>query len=127
MFVALAAVFVSGCGGQKNVASAAFWKSRTGVVTFALTPSPPKSLDTSTFQVSISDGKGHPVAGRQVAITLSMPSMQMPDNPVPTTETKPGTYTGTGKFTMPGLWQAKVTVSGGVDQPEIHSIPIHVQ
>ncbi len=78
------------------------------------TPSPPSSLDPTTFTVQASDTKGRPVSGATVSVRLDMPAMTMGNNEIPIMPGEAGVYVGMGRFTMAGDWRVTVTaVQGG--------------
>ncbi len=70
-------------------------------------PSHVKHLTNVPFTLSLSDSQtGKPISDARVTVGLTMPSMDMPLNIVRLNLSRPGVYTGTGIFTMPGSWQA---------------------
>lgn len=73
-----------------------------------LTPAAPRQLDPTKFSVQITDGGGRPVSGASVTVRLAMPTMDMGQNQVTAQAGAAGVYVGTGRFTMPGRWQATV-------------------
>lgn len=80
-----------------------------GHVLLTLTPAMPRALDAVVFTVHVTGKDNRPVAGAKVTADLSMPGMEMPPNTVSLTPTTPGTYTGQGRFSMPGTWAVTVT------------------
>lgn len=76
-------------------------------------PDKPRQLDPAQFQVRLTDSKNKPVAGATVTAGLAMPAMDMGRNEVTLREASPGTYTGIGRFTMPGAWEAAVSADKG--------------
>ena len=91
-----------------------------------LIPDAPRQLDPTQLNVQISDSRGKPVSGASVTISLAMPAMDMGQNQVPAQAGAAGVYTATGRFTMPGRWQATVQA----DKDALHqtqSFPVTVQ
>jgi cytochrome oxidase Cu insertion factor (SCO1/SenC/PrrC family) len=81
--------------------------------TITLTASPDK-YGTYAFSVAVQDGAGKPISGAQVALDLTMPSMEMKPVHVvltPTGPSLPGTYQARGVLSMLGNWNAGVTLS----------------
>jgi nitrogen fixation protein FixH len=74
------------------------------------TAATPKVGETS-FQVKVARD-GQPVNGATVAMSLSMPSMQMA-GPEVTLQPAGSRYEGTANLTMAGEWEAKTTVTAG--------------
>lgn len=106
-----AAALLGGCTGQsapKPPADTAHWR-----IAFSVTPRQPRQLDPAQFQVQVTDKNKKPVSGAAVTARLVMPAMDMGRNAVTLHETTPGTYTGTGRFTMPGNWEATVSADKG--------------
>ncbi len=78
-------------------------------------PDPPK-VGENTFEVTVKDDKGQPVADADVAIQFfmaGMPTMNMPAmrNEVKLSAAGGGVYRGAGEVTMGGRWDATVVVS----------------
>lgn len=76
---------------------------------------PPKTGE-NTFEVTVKDASGRPIADADVAIQFfmpAMPTMNMPAmrNTVKVTPVGGGLYRGTGEIMMAGRWEATVTVS----------------
>ncbi len=91
-----------------------------------LTPAAPRQLDPTQFSVQISDSRGKPVSGATVTISLVMPVMDMGQNQVTAKARLAGIYVATGRFTMPGHWQATVQADkGGLHQTQ--SFPVTVR
>jgi hypothetical protein len=76
------------------------------------TENPPK-MGEARFQAKVTRN-GQPVSDATVALSLSMPSMQMAGLDV---TLKPGgdDYEGTANLSMGGDWQAKTTVTAGAE------------
>ncbi|BDI33238.1 hypothetical protein CCAX7_52890 [Capsulimonas corticalis] len=83
-------------------------------------------MDSSVFTVTANDGQGKPLGGAAVTVNLTMPSMEMPKNEIVCQETKPGEYTGKGRFTMSGDWRAHVTVKSAGRMRE-QNVPLTVK
>lgn len=81
------------------------------VVTFALDPYPPTMTEASTFKVTLTDVDGRPVSGAAIILDMTMPGMWMPTNQPKLTEGEAGIYSGTGQFTMRGLWRIEVIIT----------------
>lgn len=79
----------------------------------SLTPVAPRQLDPTQFHVQVSDSHGRPVSGASVTFCLVMPAMNMGQNRVTAQAGAAGIYTATGRFTMPGRWQATVQAGKG--------------
>lgn len=91
-----------------------------------LTPAAPRQLDPTQMTVQISDSRGRPVSGASVTIRLAMPTMDMGQNQVTAGAGAAGVYAATGRFTMPGRWQATVQAGkGGLEQTQF--FPVTVQ
>ena len=82
-------------------------------IAFSVTPNMPRQLDPAQFQVKLTDTHKKPVRGAAVTVRLAMPAMDMGRNDVGLREATPGIYIGTGRFTMPGDWQATVSADKG--------------
>jgi len=91
-----------------------------------VTPVQPRQLDPTAFTVRVTDASGHPVTGASVTADLAMPTMDMGRNEVAARPGRPGSYTGTGRFTMSGAWQVAVTVRRGTEAAR-QSFPVNVQ
>ena len=120
----LTALLLGGCtghGGQKPPADTAHWQ-----MGFRVTPSPPRQLDPARFQVQLTDSRNKPVSGAAVTAGLVMPAMDMGRNAVALHETAAGTYTGTGRFTMPGNWEATVSADKGAAH-QSQTFPVSVR
>lgn len=121
--VLLTALFSAGC----TVHHAA--REPAGPYTLAMTltthPASPRQMDETRFFVQIADMHHRPVSGAAVSAQLAMPAMDMGRNMVILHETMPGTYTSTGRFTMPGDWQATVSADkGAAHQSQTFSISV---
>jgi Cu(I)/Ag(I) efflux system membrane fusion protein len=86
-------------------------------ITFRPQPDPPKTGD-STFEVTVKDASGKPLADADVTATLFMPAMPTMNMPAMRSETKlapagNGTYRGTAQVVMTGRWDVTVSVSKG--------------
>lgn len=101
----------AGCSprpGPLPPAATAHWR-----IAFLVTPKQPRQLDPVQFQVRLMDSSNKPVSGATLAVGLAMPAMDMGRNEVALREAPPGTYTGAGRFTMPGDWEAAVSADKG--------------
>lgn len=77
------------------------------------TPDRPTSLDPTQLTVRVTDAAGGPVRGATVTAGLDMPTMPMGDNVIALRETRPGVYTGSGRFTMAGAWRVTAAAASG--------------
>jgi RND family efflux transporter MFP subunit len=78
-------------------------------------PDPPKTGE-NTFEVTVKDASGQPIADAQVAVQFfmpAMPTMNMPAmrNTLALTAVGGGLYRGTGEILMAGRWETTVTVT----------------
>lgn len=124
--IGLAAAVCLGAGCSPHLrplppAETAHWK-----IAFSVTPGQPRQLDPALFQVQVTDKNKKPVSGAAVTAELVMPAMDMGRNAVPLHETTPGTYTGTGRFTMPGDWEATVSADKGAAH-QARTFPVSVR
>ncbi len=85
-------------------------------VTLALTPYPPVSFQTTTFDITITDERGNAISDAQVSLDLTMPSMWMPSNKPQAQSLGAGRYQAAGRFTMRGAWQIAVIVQRGAEK-----------
>jgi RND family efflux transporter MFP subunit len=86
-------------------------------ITFRPQPDPPRTGE-STFNVTVKDSSGKPVADAEVTATLFMPEMPTMNMPAMRSETTlspmgNGNYRGTGQVVMTGRWDVTVNVSKG--------------
>jgi Cu(I)/Ag(I) efflux system membrane fusion protein len=86
-------------------------------ITFRPQPDPPRTGE-STFEVTVKDSTGTPVADADVRATLFMPAMPTMNMPAMRSETTlaptgNGSYRGTGQVVMTGRWDVTVNVSKG--------------
>ncbi len=103
--------FGAGCSPRSSPlppADTAQWQ-----IAFLVTPKQPRQLDPAQFQVQLTDSKNKRVSGAALTVELAMPAMDMGRNEVTLHEAPLGTYTGTGRFTMPGDWEAAVSADKG--------------
>jgi mono/diheme cytochrome c family protein len=82
-------------------------------VTLTTRPSPP-GLGQNTFEATVKDARGQPVADADVALLLLMPADPQTKHPEMRTEGKlnnvgGGKYTGIALVTMAGNWEVTVT------------------
>ena len=84
-------------------------------MTLAVQPASPRQLDPTHFTVTLNDRYSKPITKAAVTLNLMMPDMDMGTNTVTLTQRAPGTYTGTGRFTMPGVWSIHVVASKAPD------------
>ena len=84
-------------------------------ITFRSMTDPPKTGD-NTFEVSVKDSDGRPVADADVSVTLFMPAMPTMSMPAMRNQMRlppagGGVYRGPGQVLMGGRWEATVTVN----------------
>lgn len=84
---------------------------------FRSQPDPPRTGD-NTFEVTVKDPSGQPIADADVSIMFFMPAMPTMNMPAMRNETKlapagGGVYRGPGQVMMAGRWDATVTVTRG--------------
>jgi protein SCO1/2 len=88
--------------------------------TLALTAAPAQ-YGTYDFTLTVEDPQGVPVQGADVALTLTMPAMEMIPVTVklpPISPPIPGSYQASGVVSMLGQWNANATVAiPGMSQP----------
>ena len=95
-------------------------------MTLTVQPPSPRQLDPTQFILTLKDAHGRPVPGANVALNLMMPDMDMGTNTVTLTPKAPGTYTGTGRFTMAGVWSVHADVSTN-DDNAVQAFPVTVR
>jgi nitrogen fixation protein FixH len=89
-------------------------------------PAAPRQLDPAQFRVQITDSRtGKPVNGAAVIVQLVMPAMDMGRNQVTAQAGAAGVYTASGRFTMPGNWEATVQADKGAAH-QTQSFPVLV-
>ena len=86
-------------------------------------PDPPRAGE-NTFEVSVRDAEGQPVANADVTVTLFMPAMPSMNMPAMRSQAKlpsagGGVYRGTADVMTPGRWD--VTVDVGRDGQRLGS------
>ena len=119
-----AELLFGGCTGHdspKQPVNTAHWK-----IAFSVTPKQPRQLDPAQFQVQLTDSRNKPVSGAAVTAGLVMPAMDMGRNAALLHEAPPGTYTGEGRFTMPGNWEAAVSADKGASH-QSRTFPVAVR
>ena len=84
------------------------------------------SARPGAVSVQITDDKGKPVTGATVAVQLAMPAMDMGRNQAAAQAGAAGVYTASGRFTMPGDWQATVQADKGAAH-QSQSFPVTVK
>ncbi len=101
---------------RASAANSATQKAGNWNVTLALTPYPPVSFQTATFDMTLTDANGEPITDAQVGLDLTMPSMWMPSNKPQAKSLGAGRYQATGRFTMRGAWQIAVIIQRGAEK-----------
>ena len=125
--IGLAAVVCLGAGCSrhdtpKRPVGTAHWQ-----IGFSAAPKQPRQLDPAQLRVQVTHSRNKPVSGAAVTAGLVMPAMDMGRNVVTLHETTAlGTYTGTGRFTMPGDWEAAVTADKGASH-QSQTFPVSVR
>lgn len=92
--------------------------SDSGGLTIAVRFAPdPPAVGTDAVQLSFVDANGAPVSGLGLDVVPWMPAHGHGTSVNPTvTETAPGTFVATPLYLfMPGSWELRMTVSGGLD------------
>ena len=84
-------------------------------ITFRSQPDPPQTGE-NTFEVTIKDPQGQPVADAEVSVLFFMPAMPTMNMPAMRNETKlvpagGGVYRGAGQVMMAGRWDVTVNVT----------------
>ena len=92
-------------------------------ISFRVQPDPPRAGE-NTFEVSVRDAEGQPVANADVTVTLFMPAMPSMNMPAMRSQAKlppagDGVYRGTADVMTPGRWD--VTVDVGRDGQRLGS------
>lgn len=118
-------VLLTGCSPHPSAAPAPLQNSPLKI-TLQLTPPKPRQLDPILLTVYVKDLRGRPVSAAVMQTNLAMPSMDMGRNSVVMNAVEPGTYGGTGRFTMAGSWQVTVCAVSGKDRVS-QSFPVDVQ
>ena len=97
-------------------------------IALASKPTPPKT-GSNTFDVTLKDAAGKPVADADVSLLFymaAMPAMKMPEmkNTVPLKHVKDGVYSGTGNVMMAGSWDVTVSVKRGGKEVASKKLPL---
>ena len=79
-------------------------------ISLVTVPSQPARHEATTFEVSIRDAGGMPVARARVSLDVKMAGMAMEENRPRVQERAGGRYVATGAFSMGGEWLAAVEV-----------------
>jgi hypothetical protein len=129
-FLATAAAWIAGCGGQSEQRPAgesapptsapavpATGTSQALDITFKSEPEPLK-MGENMFDVMVIGAGAQPITDADVSVAFymaAMPSMNMPEmrNSVPLKHEGNGRYRGTGNVMMAGAWDATVMVMRG--------------
>lgn len=114
--------------GQSGTAGTPAQKPPAGELDIALTtqPTPPRSGD-NTFEVTVKDAAGKPVADADVSINLVMPKMgNMPEmkQSIRLSRVRDGLYRGKGQVPMAGRWETTIVVSRDGKQVGTKSLSI---
>ncbi len=124
-WVLVALLMLGGCA-QRQASSPPTTPNPRLQMTLAVQPPSPRQLDPAHFTLTLKDAQGRPVTKAAVTLNLIMPEMDMGKNAVTLTQQTPGTYAGTGRFTMPGDWNVRATVSKNSDN-SVQVFPVTVQ
>ena len=97
-------------------------------ITLTTKPTPP-TTGSNTFDVTLKDASGKPVADADVSLQFymaAMPAMKMPEmkNTVPLKHVKDGLYSGTGNVMMAGSWDVTVSVKRGGKEVASKKLPL---
>lgn len=103
----LALVLVAGAWG---VAGPPAVQTEGLVISLAVAPSRPARHEGTTFEITVRDATGNPVAGARVSLDLTMPGMAMAEHRPTVLERGAGGYVAVGTFSMGGEWLATVEV-----------------
>ncbi len=82
-------------------------------ITIALTPYPPVSFQTGTFDVTLKDTAGKAVTDAQISLDLTMPGMWMPPSKPDAKHLGDGKYQASARWTMRGLWRIETIITRG--------------
>ena len=118
-------LLLGGCAPRRDVPQRAAPDPNLQM-TLTVQPASPRQLDPAQFTVTLKDAHNRPVTGANVALNLMMPDMDMGTNTVTLTPRAPGTYAGTGRFTMAGLWSVHANVSTHADNA-VQAFPVTVR
>lgn len=127
VMILLIAMLSAGCTPRHAVAPAPV-RPYAFAILFKITSIYPVQMNRTQFLVQVTDKQQRPVSGATISLQLAMPGMDMGRNVVTLKEmaAPPGTYTGMGRFTMSGNWQATVSADRGtVHQSQIFPIVVH--
>lgn len=73
----------------------------------------PAAFSTTTFDITLTDGKGAAISDASVSLDLTMPSMWMPSNKPQAQSLGNGKYQAVGRFTMRGGWRINIIIDRG--------------
>ena len=100
-------------------------------ITFASTPDPPRA-GANTFDVTVTQADGAPLADATVTTVFSMPAMPAMNMPAMRSEATlqhdaDGRYRGTGQLSMGGTWNVAVKVVRGSEELASRQLSIVVK
>ena len=100
-------------------------------ITFASTPDPPHA-GANTFDVTVTQADGAPLADATVTTVFSMPAMPAMNMPAMRSEATlqhdaDGRYRGTGQLSMGGTWNVAVKVVRGSEELASRQLSIVVK
>lgn len=81
----------------------------------------PAKAGTAPLEVRLTDAKGEPLVGKQVAAALRRPAQKGYDLDVTLEEVQPGTYRAEVQLPLQGLWDLKTEVRDAQDQATFES------
>lgn len=104
LFLLLSSTFATAAGTRIESVLAS---GASAEITFA--DSPIKTMTETPFSIKLHKASGEVIDDAVLALSLTMPFMQMPPNK-PKAAWDKGTYKGIAVFTMAGAWQVNVEV-----------------
>ncbi len=132
---------LAGCGGGEEASTGVndrggflipAGESTDGLaITFASTPDPPHA-GANTFDVTVTQADGAPLADATVTTVFSMPAMPSMNMPAMRSEATlqhdaDGRYRGTGQLSMGGTWNVAVKVVRGSEELASRQLSIVVK
>ena len=139
--VLAAPLWLAGCGGGEEASTGVndrgsflipAGESTDGLtITFASTPDPPQA-GANTFEVTVTQADGAPLADATVTTVFSMPAMPAMNMPAMRSEATlqhdaDGRYRGTGQLSMGGTWNVAVKVVRGSEELASRQLSIVVK
>ena len=134
-------LWLAGCGGGEEALTGVNDRSSVLIpagestdgltITFASTPDPPHA-GANTFDVTVTQADGAPLADATVTTVFSMPAMPAMNMPAMRSEATlqhdaDGRYRGTGQLSMGGTWNVAVKVVRGSEELASRQLSIVVK